>query len=258
MKNFFKKIFFFISLSLILLSCNKHDLEGVNSWLSSQIVSWESQVSQDLKNIYLSGTWYYQKNALFPENDTWALSWDHSWYAITFTFFSKKKLLKDCFDQIGNKQQAWICNKVGDEQKLNNMFDVIDGISNKEEILMENLRIYSLRIHNAKRVDKWKVIFTTGSPQDAISIYTMYIAKIDQDRYIEIMAFPTMICENDIQCKRKIPEINEKTGLDPYWQFLWNGLDSSAYTDPIIQETYNLVFNIEKNWKIIQKNAVPW
>jgi hypothetical protein len=65
-------------------------------------------------------------------------------------------------------------------------------------------------------------------------MFPLYIAKIDQDRYIEIMAFPDMICEKDTLCNTKIPKINQTTGLDPYWNFIWNGVGSGSFTDPII------------------------
>ena len=65
-------------------------------------------------------------------------------------------------------------------------------------------------------------------------MFPLYIVKIDQDRYIEIMAFPDMICEKDIVCNTKIPRLSGETGLDPFWNFIWSGVDSGSYADPIV------------------------
>lgn len=220
-------------------------------------VSWEVKPSENARNIYLSGTWYYYYNSVFPDSN-WMLSWDHYNYAISFKFLSKKNLLKDCTDVPRNKEQWWPCFKNGDEKKLIAMFDLIDGENNQEKDLVEGLHILYVRVHNAKRIDKWKVIFTTWSPQDAGSIFPIYIAKIDQDRYIEIMAFPDIICEKDIICKWKIPRLNEKTGLDPYWDFIWSGVMYGSFIDPVVRETYDQMFFAEKNWQSITKNAIEW
>lgn len=221
------------------------------------LVSWEIKSLENARSIYLSGIWYYHDNTILDER-TWMLSWDHYNYAVSFNFFSKKKLLKNCTDQLKNKEQWWICFENSDEKKLRAMFDIIDGTNDQEKILIDNLRTSYSRVHNAKRIDKWKVIFTTWSPQDAGSMFPFYISKIDQDRYLQIMVFPDMICEKDIHCNIKIPKLNEKTGLDPYWNFIWSSVATGSFIDPIIQETYDLTFDIEKNWQTIIKNSIAW
>lgn len=259
MEYFFKITVLFLLPCLVLMGCsNKFLHTEENTGSLAIVVSWEIKPLERTRDIYLSGAWYYHDNTIFPDESTWMLSWNHYNYAISFHFLNKKNILKNCTDQLKNTEQWWGCYKNSDLKKLRTMFDLIDGENNQEKALIEGLSIQYTRIHNAKRIDAWKIIFTMGSSQDAGSMFPLYIAKIDQDRYIEVMAFPDMICEKDANCNTKIPILNRESGLDPFWNFIWSGVDSGSFVDPIIWETYDVMFDIEKNWQTITKNAIPW
>jgi hypothetical protein len=47
-------------------------------------------------------------------------------------------------------------------------------------------------------------------------------------------------------------------GLDPYWNFIWSGVIDGNFYDPVIKETYDQMFLVEKNWQSITNNAIAW
>lgn len=222
----------------------------------------EQPQEKSAHDIFLTGSWYKENNATERENSMYVLSWDHRRYGIFFEFIHKKQRISDCKKNAESEPigyNGWTCYQKWDYKKLQAVFDFLDTDASPTETDIDTIRaVLTPRVHAIKRMWKGKILILSGSPQDAASFFLLYIVKISDDLYLEVIDESDYICMEDLNCKKNLPEINSDELFESHWKFMWRWIDDGQFSDPIMKDAYDMLFYVEKNWKDVMETAPNW